>query len=1108
MSRLLDRISLLLTHISRIVALVVLATGGVATADERLSFNRDIRPILSDACFQCHGPDAKQRKGDLRLDNESQVFEKRDGHHGLVPGDPAKSELFRRLTATDDGERMPPSSSGKKLSPQQIETIRRWIVQGARWESHWALITPVRPKLPSVKQHDWPRNAIDHFVLARLEKEGLKPSSAAPRATLLRRVSLDLTGVPPSVDEIESFLSDNSPDAYQKVVDRLLASPRFGERFARPWLDAARYADTSGYQSDGDRSMWRWRDWVIDAFNDNMPFDQFTIEQLAGDLLPKPTMEQVLATGFNRNHRGNAEGGIIPEEYAVEYVVDRVDTTATVWLGLTLGCCRCHDHKFDPFSQKEYYELFAFFNNVPEKGRAIKFGNSPPFVKTPTREQQRKQHEMQFRRGFLKGFNEASMKTVPTLQQAWERQLTQNLPREVDWTVTRGEVLHLPLDRDGKPAPARGGETKKERHQPQPLGPNSGPPVIKEADRVSVELGEGRFGKAARFDGQRRLAVGDVANIGFFEPFSMSAWIRAEAASGTILSRMSDDANSDGYNLCLENGKLQLNLIKRWLDDAMRVETADAIPLNEWVHVGVSYDGSRLASGAKFFINGAVAKPHVVLDELNQAFASKDVFRIGYGGLTPPFRGAIDEVRLFDVSLDDNEMAILSVAESVSRIAELSSDKRSVAQSNKLRESFLAEHAPGHIREAHREIRQLELDERQFVESFPTTMIMQETPEPKPTHLLQRGAYDRPGERVSPGVPKAISATLAQQGRVNRLGLAQWLLSPTNPLTARVTVNRFWQQLFGQGLVKTVDDFGSQGDWPSHPELLDWLATEFTRAEDGGRRAEGEEQTANATHHGPHLSTLNPQPAWDIKRFIRLLVTSATYQQSSRATADLTARDPENRLLARGPRSRLSAEMVRDQALAASGLLTERLGGPSIKPYQPDGLWDDLQNTEKYVQDHGPDLYRRGLYVFWKRTIAPPVMVTFDAAGREACTVRETRTNTPLQALAMLNEVTFVEAARNLAERVLRDAGPDADARLRFAFRLVLTRAPSERETQVLRRGLEQHLDHYRRHPADATEVLRTGESLADSTLNATEVAAWTAISSLILNLDEALTKE
>ncbi len=1065
------------------------------TKDEPVSFNRDIRPILSDVCFQCHGPDAKERKGDLRLDNDEKLFAERDGHHIVVAGNPAKSELFRRLSSTDDEERMPPPSSGKKLTPQQIETVRRWIEQGAKYQGHWAFIPPTRPRLPVLStQYSVLNTPIDRFVLARLQREGLKPSPPSRKATLLRRVTLDLTGLPPSLDEIDEFIGDDSPDAYERVVDRLLASPRFGERFARPWLDAARYADTSGYQSDGDRSMWRWRDWVIEAFNDNKPFDEFTIEQIAGDLLPKPTMDQVLATGFNRNHRGNAEGGIIPEEYAVEYVVDRVDTTATVWLGLTLGCSRCHDHKFDPFSQREYYQLFAFFNNVPEKGRAIKFGNSPPFVKTPTREQQRQLQEMQFRQGFLEGFTEKLMASVPTAQAAWERRLIQKLPGEIDWTVTRGEILCLPFDRDGQPAPVRSDAAKKERHQPQPLGPNSGPPVIKEADRVAVELGDGRFGKGAQFDGQRRFAVGDVANIGFFEPFSMSAWIRADAASGTILSRMSDDANSDGYNLCLDNGKLQLNLIKRWLDDAMRVETADAIPLNQWVHVGVIYDGSRMANGVKFFVNGALVKPRIVLDELNQAFASKDVFRVGFGGLTPPFRGTIDEVRLFDVSLDDDEMAILSVPESISRIAELPENKRSAAQSKKIRESFLAEHAPKNIRDIHRQLRQLELEKRQFVDSFPTTMVMQETPEPRPTHLLQRGAYDRPGERVAPGVPQALPASLAKRDRVNRLDLAHWLVSPTNPLTARVTVNRFWQQLFGQGLVKTVDDFGSQGDWPSHPELLDWLAIEFAGP------AESREPRADSR------DTVFPK--WNIKRIIRELVTSSTYRQSSQASADLLARDPDNRLLARGPRSRLSAEMVRDQALAASGLLVEQLGGPSIKPYQPEGLWDDLQSTEKYVQDHGPALYRRGMYVFWKRTIAPPMMVTFDAAGRETCIVRETRTNTPLQALTLLNEISFVEAARKLAERTLLNGSADVDRRLRFAFRAVLTREPNERELTVLRRGLERHLANYRERPAEATAVLRTGESEANTTLDPVEVAAWTAVSGLILNLDEAVTKE
>jgi hypothetical protein len=1078
-----------------VVMFVSVLAGRADAQDDVISFNRDIRPILSDACFQCHGPDAKERKADLRLDNDEQLFKERDGHRVLVPGEPSKSDLFRRLNATDPDERMPPASSGKKLSAQQIETIRRWIEQGAKYQGHWAFIPPTRPAAPQIKnQNSKIKTPIDRFILARLEREELKPSPVANKATLLRRVTLDLTGLPPSIEEADDFLSDDSPDAYERVVDRLLASPRFGERFARPWLDAARYADTSGYQSDGDRSMWRWRDWVIEAFNDNQPFDEFTIEQLAGDLLPKPTMEQILATGFNRNHRGNAEGGIIPEEYAVEYVVDRVDTTATVWLGLTLGCSRCHDHKFDPFSQREYYQLFAFFNNVPEKGRAIKFGNSPPFVKTPTRDQQRQLREMQFRQGFLKGFSERLMETVPTVQAAWERRLTQKLPEQIDWTVTRGEVLHLPFDRDGRPAPARTDSVKKEKVQPQPLGPNSGPPVIKEADQVAIELGDGRFGKAAMFDGQRRYAVGDVANIGFFEPFSMSAWIRADAASGTILSRISDDANSDGYNLCLDNGKLQLNLIKRWLDDAMRVETADAIPLNQWVHVGVSYDGSRMADGVKFFINGSAVKRRIVLDELNQAFASKDIFRIGYGGLTPPFRGAIDDVRLFDVQLDDVEMGILSVPESVSRIASLPAKERSTSQSHKLRESFLTEHAPANIRDVHQQLRQLELEERQFVESFPTTMVMQETPEPRPAHVLLRGAYDRPGERVAPGVPKSLPVPLAEANRVNRLDLARWLVDPANPLTARVTVNRFWTQLFGQGLVKTVDDFGSQGDWPSHPELLDWLAVEFVG------------QAFQPDQNGVRLESRTY--GWDIKRAIRSLVTSATYRQSSHASVEALARDPDNRLLARGPRSRLSAEMVRDQALAASGLLVERLGGPSIKPYQPDGLWDDLQSTEKYVQDHGPALYRRGMYVFWKRTIAPPMMVTFDAAGRETCIVRETRTNTPLQALTLLNEVSFVEAARKLAERTLTSGSADADRRLRFAFRAVLTREPSDRELIVLRRGLEKHLANYRQHPAAATAVLSTGEAPANTALDPVEIAAWTAVGGLILNLDEAVTKE
>ncbi|MFM9963656.1 MAG: DUF1553 domain-containing protein [Planctomycetaceae bacterium] len=1134
------RKSLLLT--CRVIV-VVLVTGFSVHAeppDDSISFNRDIRPILSDVCFQCHGPDVKERKADLRLDRDDQLFVERDSRRVLVAGHPAKSELFRRLTSTDDDQLMPPPSSGKKLTPQQVETIRRWIEQGAKYQGHWAFIPPTRPRVPpmaDIKFHPPRRiksevsNPIDTFVLARLNQEGLPPSPPASKATLLRRVTLDLTGLPPSLDEIAEFLSDDSPDAYERVVDRLLASPRFGERFARPWLDAARYADTSGYQSDGDRSMWRWRDWVIEAFNDNKPFDEFTIEQLAGDLLPKPTMDQVLATGFNRNHRGNAEGGIIPEEYAVEYVVDRVDTTATVWLGLTLGCSRCHDHKFDPFSQREYYQLFSFFNNVPEKGRAIKFGNSPPFVKTPTREQQRQLDDFDARIAAAEQQTRKQKLALRREQAAWEKSLIGQPP--VDWTVTRGEILRLPFDEDGRPKPSRPAEVvTSSRAQPQPLGPTSGAPVVKPADQVPLVLGEGRFGKGAHFNGQRRFAVGDVANVGFFEPFSISVWIRAEADTGTILSRMSDDANSDGYNLCLENGKLQFNLCKRWLDDAMRVETAGVIPIREWVHIAMTYDGSRTAAGVRFWINGEQARNKILLDELNQAFASKDLFRVGAGGLTPPFQGVIDDVRLFGVELSEGEVSILATPESVADLVINADEPRTIGQMLKLTSAYLAAHPTADSCRPFVELPRLHLERAAFLETVPTTMVMQELSTPRQSHVLIRGAYDRPGEEVFPGVPVSLGSGFANhfptdpilpliRGRrrnppddlrlsdPNRLHLARWLVDSANPLTARVTVNRFWQQIFGQGLVKTVDDFGSQGDWPTHPELLDWLAIEFAGPTSPTSPTSPTGPTSPAESREPKADSRDPLFLnWNIKRIIRELVTSATYRQSSKASSELLARDPDNRLLARGPRTRLSAEMVRDQALAASGLLVEQLGGPSIKPYQPEGLWDDLQSTEKYVQDHGSALYRRGMYVFWKRTIAPPIMVTFDAAGRETCIVRETRTNTPLQALTLLNEVSFVEAARKLAERTLTSGGTDADRRLRFAFRAVLTREPSERELIVLRRGLERHLANYREHPAEAIAVLRTGESAADTSLDPVEVAAWTAISGLILNLDEAVTKE
>ncbi len=926
---------------------------------------------------------------------------------------------------------------------------------------HWAFVAPARPDLPHVRNAAWPLNAIDHFVLARLEHEAIDPSEPADRYTLIRRVTLDLTGLPPTPDEVDAFVRDPSPDAYERLVDRLLASPRFGERMTVPWLNAARYADTSGYQNDGPRHMWRWRDWVIDAFNRNQPFDEFTIDQIAGDLRLDATLDQRIATGFNRNHRGNAEGGIIPEEYAVEYVVDRVDTTSTVWLGLTMGCTRCHDHKYDPFTQRDFYRVFAYFNNVSEHGRAIKEGNSPPFIQAPTDHDLRRLSALEQQASDSRQKFEQRDGEIARFQSQWEQQAAGN--REAQWFPAEGLVAHFELNQDGGNAAVAGDAARFVDGEPT--------------------YDVGMLAGAARFDGRTFIDAGDLGTFGYFDRFSLAAWIRPSAGAngqcdGTVLSRMDDEDQAEGYQVRLHRGRLQVNLVKRWLDDAIRVETERTLEPDRWHHVAVTYDGSRLAKGIRIYIDGRLEKVAVQLDFINQTFANKNPLRIGAGGgPASRFHGLIDDVRVYNDNLDAADIELLATPESIGEILSRPENDRTDRQRRKLRAYYVQHHAPADIRLGGRAVRDSHRAAVRFREALPTVMVMHEMATPRDTFLLLRGEYDKHGEKISPGVPECLH-TLPAGAPNNRLGFARWLVDDANPLTARVAVNRFWQIYFGDGLVRTVEDFGTQGDAPSHPELLDWLATEFVRTR------------------------------WDMKALTRLIVTSATYRQTSKVSRTLQSRDPENRWLARGPRFRLPAEMIRDQALAASGLVVEQLGGPSVKPYQPEGLWKDIATDTDYVQDHGENLYRRSLYTYWKRTVAPPGMMTFDASARETCTVRQTRTNTPLQALNLMNDVTYVEAARVLAERVWHDAGGTPDTRLTLAFRLVTGRPPRAAELAVLRAGLDEHLSRYRRDPMAAHELTTVGEHPRDERIETRELAAYTAMASLIMNLDESLTRE
>lgn len=977
----------------------------------------------------------------------------RGGYAAIVPGKPDESAVVARITAANPDELMPPPDSHRKLSAEQITTLRAWIEAGAAYEPHWALIAPGHVEPPNVVGERWVRNLIDRFVLARLEREGLRPSPEADRETLLRRVTFDLTGLPPTIAEIDAFLVDNSADAYERVVDRLLASPRYGERMAVPWLDAARYADTQGYQDDGPREMWRWRDWVIEAFNANMPFDQFTIEQLAGDLLPNATQGQRTATGFNRNHRGNSEGGIIPEEYLLEYAVDRVEATSTVWLGLTMGCARCHDHKFDPLTQREFYQVLAYFNNVPELGRVRKRGNSPPLMLAPTDEQRQQMEQLDRSLAESQASLELLEPEIASAQAAWEATFERS--STPDWNFPDGLAVHFPFD--GSIANA-----------------------VLEKSEARLQGGEptfvpGMIGQAIALNGEQHVDAGDLANFSQDDRFSYGAWVYPQG-DGAILSRLDDEKQYEGYDVLLAGGKVKVYMGSRELDDAIMLVTVESVPSDQWHHVMVTYDATQWARGVNIYIDGERAELIVHNDSSNNPFRSTQPLRIGSRSASARFRGQIDDVRIYAHELKQEEVRALAAVEPVNSIVAIDESRRTPAQRSKLRSYFLQTAAPNQARAHYEQIVNLRAERLRLHDAIPDVMVMAEMNPPRETFVLARGEYDKPGERVERAMPASLPP-LPNGAPNDRLGFSRWLVDPTNPLCARVAVNRFWEMYFGVGLVKTTEDFGTQGEAPSHPELLDWLAGEFIRA------------------------------GWDMKALHKLIVTSATYRQSSRVDARLATLDPENRLLARGARFRLSAGVIRDAALASSGLLVEQIGGPSARPYQPEGLWEELANV-KYEQDHGENLYRRSLYTFWKRTIAPPSMTTFDAATRETCVVRPLRTNTPLQALATLNEVTYVEAARALAERMLAEGGATAEARVTFAFRRVTGRRPKRQELDLLVAGLEKQLARFAADPAAAQELIRVGEKKRDESLAAADLAAYTTAASVIFNLDEAITKE
>ena len=1047
------------------VLLWVIAIGGSIAAEPSggIDFTREVRPILSNHCWNCHGPDAKARKAGLRLDErDAAVREAESGSIAIVPGKPQASELIARINSADESIAMPPKEVQKPLSEAQKKVLERWIANGAHFSTHWAFTPPQRTNLPSVKQSSWASSPIDYFVLQRLEQAGLLPSAEADRATWLRRATLDLTGLPPTPIELDAFLADASASAYEAVVDRLLATPRHAERMAMHWLDAARYADTNGYNNDETRSMWPWRDWVIASFQEGMPYDRFLMEQVAGDLWPDAKLSQKIATGFNRNHVLTTEGGIIEEEYRVEYVADRVHTTATVFLGLSFQCARCHDHKYDPLSQREYYRFAAFFNNIPDKVVGYSEGRmAEPLLKVPSPAQQAEQSRLETARDEVSRKLKERADAVETDIAAWEQSLT---PAELAKSVPAGLVAHFSLDE------ANGNQVV-----------DAADPARRGTIQGTVSPGPGKRGGSLQFDGKTFVDAGEVAVFESDQKFSFAAWVQPSSNDpSTVLSKIDEDNAYRGYDLILEGGKVASHFVHHWPDKAFKVMTKEPVKLNEWHHIAVTYDGSRKAGGIKVYVNGKPQSVDVATgNTVDGTLKTDKPFHIGQRHSSATFQGRIDDVQVFAVELPEGDVAKLASDQSLASLKEIlavPANKRNADQRGQIRQYFLDQVDP-QTRELKNELadtsrRLVELDK-----AIPVTMVMSEMEPRRPTHILKRGQYDQLGDVVDPGVPAAVS-TFSSRAVSDRMQLARWLTDPSHPLTARVAVNRWWEMLFGIGLVETAEDFGVQGSPPSHPELLDWLATELIRR------------------------------GWDLRTMLKMMVLSATYRQSSHVTPQLLNRDPNNRLLARGPRYRLPAETVRDSALAISSLLRDRVGGPSARPYQPEGLWEDVsvERREKYVPDAGEGLYRRSMYTFWKRTCPPPAMSAFDAPDRETCVIRRARTNTPLQALVLLNDPTYVEAARLFAERILKEAATD-DERLTMAVKVALSRAIRGDERPVLIDVLQAARQRFLDQPNDAEKLLSVGHSPRDTAFAAAELAAWTTVTSMLLNLDETISK-
>lgn len=1019
-----------------------LATSLPSRAEEKISYAREILPILSDKCFFCHGPDKEKREEDLRLDIRAEAIKA----FAWDPKNPADSEALIRIFSTDRKEVMPPPKSHLTLTDREKNLIKTWVEQGAEYESHWAFVTPPKEiPLPATTDKAWAKNPIDSFILARLEKEKIQPSPPATPERWLRRVTFDLTGLPPTQPDTDAFLADDSPAAKEAVVDRLLALPRFGERMATPWLDVARYADSFGYQSDVDMHSWPYRDWVIKAFNDNLPIDEFITQQLAGDLLPDATRDQKLATAFNRIHRKTNEGGSVPEEFRQDGISDRVHTIGTAFMALTMECARCHDHKYDPISAKDYYSMGAFFNSIGEFG-LLGYGNGilpQPALLLPNPAQEAQLAATQKGIADAEAAYTAGLAAAEPAFQAWQAQKT----------FPESDLVSRFLF-DGEAAAALEN-------------------AITPAETISNggnKLAPGKSGIGLLTNGDATVSMTDHGIKHADQPFSVSLWLKPgedypEAV--VFANTTSADAPYSGYELILEKGKLRWSLAREFPGNAASIATAATIPIGEWTHVTVTNDGSRKAAGLKIFVNGQLAATTVAADTLNRDFVSANAIGFAARSRFPGLRGGmLDEIHVHTRAITTAE--VISI-HSGKPLAETTDPAL-------LREYYLSAVDPttrtlstnvNAARAAYR-------NAQNVVQEIP---VMCESAEPVPAYILTRGDYTQPTVKVERETPDWLPPFPENQPR-NRLGFAKWLTSPDHPLTSRVMINRVWQEIFGTGLVETSDNFGLQGAQPSHPELLDWLARDLM-------------------NHG-----------WDHKRAIKQMILSATYGQDSRTSPELRERDPANTLLARGPSRRLTAEMLRDSALAQSGLLAGTLGGPPAKPYQaPGSMWKEINNfLPVYTADKGEGLYRRSLYTFWRRTTTPPNMTLFDTSTREVCSTRRMTTNTPLQALVMLNDPQFVEAARKLGERIMKEGGATDETRTKWAYRHVIGSPLSSEQLPILLELITEQRGFFASKSSNADAFLKIGDSPADPSLDKTELATFAALAQALLNLDANIT--